>query len=210
MKKIALFTAFIFLGTVAFGSVVMAKTSAYTPAAPMQGSKLEKYSGMFEKVDEAKRDAWELASLVSVAYAASSSSVTCSTAKRGFIDFDAYGIVVNNANGKLLGSVTDILVSRSDPDNTLAVVNIGSASDYPERLWYGDSAGLTPVPMTALKFSESTSGKPEFVLNSTESTLEAAPLFDATKIDNSQYDIQLYRRYGVQPYWAEECVTHGK
>jgi ribosomal 30S subunit maturation factor RimM len=173
-------------------------------------SKLEKYDRMFEKVDEAKRDALELASLVSVGYVAANSLTKCSTEKHGFMDFDMYGVPVRNPEGELLGSITDILMSQREPDNVIAVLNIGSSSDYSERLWYGDSGGLTLVPMTALKFSETKSGKPEFVMMSTEAKLEAAPFFDATKIDNPQYDIQLYRHYGVQPYWTEECVPQGK
>lgn len=101
-------------------------------------------------------------------------------------------------------------MSKRDHDNAFAVINIGSSSDYPERLWYGDSRGLTLVPMAALKVSETKSGKLDIVLHSTEAKLEAAPLFDATKIDNPQYETHLYRYYGIQPYWAEECSVHGK
>jgi hypothetical protein len=64
--------------------------------------------------------------------------------------------------------------------------------------------------MAALKFPETRSGRLDIVLNSTEAKLEAAPLFDAIKIDNSQYEVQLYRYYGVHPYWTEECMVHGK
>ncbi len=190
-------------------------TNAYArgagaPVGPSQESKIEKYNDTFEKIDEAKRDALQLASLLSVGYVAANSLTPCSPGERGFITFDMYGVPVRNSAGEFLGSITDILMSNENRENALAVINIGSASDYPERLWYGDSAGLTLVPMAALKFSEKQSGKPEFVLNSTMAKLEAAPLFDATKIDNSQYDIQLYRHYGIQPYWAEECATQEK
>ena len=211
MKKVVSLTVVTFLMLIVFGSMAMAKQDrSSTSVVPAEQSKLEKYSGMYEKVDVAKRDALALASLLSVSYVAAYSSATCSTGKPGFMAFDMYGVPVKNSDGEFLGSITDILTSNRDPHNALAVINIGSSSDYSERLWYGDSGGLTLVPMTALKFSETKSGKLEFVLNSTEAKLEAAPLFDATKIDNSQYDIQLYKHYGVQPYWAEECVPHGK
>lgn len=211
MKRVVSLTVVTFLIMMLFGSMAMAKqNSSSTPVGPGQQSKLEKFSGVGNTVDEVKRDAFALASLLSISYVAANSSATCSPEKRGFMAFDTYGVPVKNSEGELLGSITDILMSKSDHENALAVINIGSSSDYSERLWYGDSGGLTLVPMTALKFSETKSGKLEFVLNSTEAKLEAAPLFDATKIDNSQYDIQLYRHYGVQPYWAEECVTRGK
>jgi len=211
MRKMLLLTLAIFLSTAVFGQIVMAKKeSAYPPASSAQGSKLEKYTGMYEKVDEAKRNTLALASLLSIGYIAADSPVTCSTGKLDFMDFNAYGVPVRNSNGKLLGSTTDILMSRDNPDHAFAVVNIGSASDYTERLWYGDSAGLTLVPMAALKFSQTKAGRMEFVLPTTEAKLEAAPFFDATKIGNSQYDVHLYRHYGVQPYWTDECGAHGK
>ncbi len=211
MRKIVLFTAIIFLATVAFGPMAMAKEkSACTPAGFAQEFKLEKYGRMFEKVNEAKRNAFAIASLLSAGYVAVNSYETCSAGKNGFITFDMYGVPVKNSEGRLLGSITDIWMSERDHDNAFAVINIGSFSDYPERLWYGDSAGLTLVPMTALKISETRSGKLDIVLNSTEAKLEAAALFDATKIINPQYEIHLYRYYGIQPYWAEECPVHGK
>jgi len=211
MKKMALLTAVTFLIMIVLGSTAMAKENpSSTPVGLAQQLKREGLSGVGNPVDEAKRNALELASLISVGYVASNSLTPCTAGKPGFMDFDAYGVPVRNSNGELLGSVTDILMSKSDHENALAVINIGSSSDYRERLWYGDSGGLTLVPMAALKFSETKSGGPQFVLNSTEAKLEAAPPFDATKIDNSQYDIELYRHYGLQPYWAEECVPHGK
>ena len=211
MKKVVSLTVVTFLMMMVFGSMAMAKQDRpSTSVVPGQKSKLEKYSGMYEKLDVAKRDALALASLLSVSYVAAYSSATCSTGKPGFMAFDMYEVPVKNSNGQFLGSITDLLTSNSDPHNALAVINVGSSSDYSERLWYGDSGGLTLVPMSALKFSETKSGGPQFVLNSTEVKLEAAPPFDATKIDNSQYDIQLYRDYGVQPYWAEECAAHGQ
>ena len=176
----------------------------YWTEAVGKESKLEKYNAMFEKVDEAKRDAFAFASLLSVAYIGSESSATCSPGKRGFIAFDMYGVPVRNSDGEFLGSITDILMSKRDHDNAFVIINIGSSSEY------GDSGGLTLVPMAALSFPETRSGKLGIVLNSTEANLEAAPPFDDTKIDNSQYEIQLDRYYGVQPYWTEECMAHGK
>lgn len=204
MEKVVSLTVVTFLIMMVSGPMTMAKQNpSSTPVGPAQQSKPEKSSGMGNTVDEVKRDAFALASLLSVGYVASHSLTPCSTGKPGFMAFDTYGVPVRNSNGELLGSITDILMSKSDHENALAVINIGSSSDYGERLWYGDSGGLTLVPMAALKFSETKSGKLEFVLNSTEAKLEAGPLFDATKIDNAQYDIQLYRHYGVQPYWTE-------
>jgi len=205
MKKMVTLTVVGFFIMMAFGSIVVAREkTAYASAAPALGSKLEKYNGMFKTVDEANRDALALASLLSVAYIGSDSYATCSPGKHGFIAFDMYGVPVKNSDGEFLGSITDILMSKRDYDNAFVVINIGSSGEY------GDSGGLTLVPMAALKFPETRSGKLEIVLNSTEAKLGAAPIFDDTKIDNSQYEIQLDRYYGVQPYWAEECPAHGK
>ncbi len=206
MRKIFVSSILIVFAAVAFGGAAMAnKKSGYIPAASTQGSKLGKYSGL-EKNDETQRNAFELASLLSIGYVASNSLTACSTGKTGFMDFDAYGVPVRSTDGELLGSITDIMVSNSDPENALAVINIGSDSDYTERLWFGDSAGLTVVPMTALKVSQGKLSQIEFVLNSTEAILEAAPPFDTTKMDSPQYDVQLYKYYGVEPYWTEECT----
>ena len=137
------------------------------------------------------------------AYTASDSFGTGSTGKSGFITFDMYGVPLKNAHGEFLGSISDIVLDKGDL-HAFALINIGSRGEY------GESGGLTPVPMVALKISQMKSGRLNIVLNDTEANLEDAPHFDATKIDNPQYEAEIYRYYGIQPYWTEKSVIYGK
>jgi len=166
-------------------------------------SELEKFSGMGNPVYGAKRDAFAFASLLGAAYTASNSFGTDSTGKSGFITFDMYGVPLKNAHGEFLGSISDIVLDKGDL-HAFALINIGSRGEY------GESGGLTPVPMVALKISQMKSGRLNIVLNDTEANLEDAPHFDATKIDNPQYEAEIYRYYGIQPYWTEKSVIYGK
>jgi hypothetical protein len=56
MKKTILITLVAFVATVAFASVVMAKYGAAVQSASAQESKLERFSGVIEKVDKANKD----------------------------------------------------------------------------------------------------------------------------------------------------------
>ncbi len=166
-------------------------------------SELEKFSGMGDTVYGAKRDAFAFASLLGAAYAASNSFGTDSTAKSGSFTFDMYGVPLKNAQGEFLGSISDIVLDKGDL-RAFALINIGSRGEY------GESGGLTPVPMVALKILQMKSGRLNIVLNDTEANLEDAPYFDAAKIDNPQYEAEIYRYYGIRPYWTEKSVVYGK
>jgi len=194
MRVMFLFTVVAFLATIAFGSIVMADEKS----APMQGSKLEIGGAMI--VDDAQRDALAIGSLLSAGYVVVNSYETCSLGKNGFISFDMFGVPVESPDGEFLGSVTNLLLNERDYDDAFAVINIGSSGGN------GESDRLIPVPMTALEISETESGELDIVLNSTKAELEAAPLFDATEIDNPRYETHVYGYYGVEPYWTEECA----
>ena len=194
MRGVLLFTVVAFLGALAFGSGV----TAHEKSAPMQGSKLEMGGGMI--VDDAQRDALAMGSLLSAGYVVVNSYEICSIGKNGFITFDMFGVPVESPDGEFLGSVMNLLLNERDYDDAFAVINIGSSGEN------GESDRLIPVPMTALEISETESGELDIVLNSTKAELEAAPLFDAKKIDSLRYDASIYGYYGIQPYWTEECA----
>ena len=194
MKGMFLFTVVAFLAAFVFGSVVMANEES----TPMQGSKLEMGGGM--GVDDAQRDALAMGSLLSAGYVVVNSYETCSIGKDGFITFDMFGVPVESPDGEFLGSVRNIMLNERDYDDAFAVIDIGNSGEN------GESDQLIPVPMTALEISETETGKLDIVLNSTEAELEAAPLFDATEIDDPRYDAHIYGYYGVEPYWTEECA----
>lgn len=186
MKGVVLFMAVAFLSMLAFGSIVMANEKS----VPMQGPKLEMVG--------AQRDALAIGSLLSAGYVVVNSYETCSLGKNGFITFDMFGVPVESPDGDILGSVRNIMLNERNYDGAFAVINIGSSRGR-----------LIPVPMTALEISEMASGKLDIVLNSTKAELEAAPLFDAAKIDSPRYETHIYGYYGIQPYWTEECSVHG-
>jgi len=197
MKKMVSLTVVVFLGMVVFGSMAMAKQNPpSTPIGPAQQSKLGKFSVASDTVDEAKKEGFAFASLLSAAYVASNSLAIDSREKGGFVTFNMCGVPLKNADGEFLGSISDIVLDKRDL-HAFALVNIGSHEEY------GESEGLTLIPMVVLKISEMKSGRLNVVLNSTETNLEYAPDFDATKIDNPQYETEIYRYYGVQPYWTE-------
>ena len=176
-----------FVAAVAFGSIVMAKEKSNSS---MQGSKLEMVGP--------QRDVLAMGSLLSAGYVVVNSYETCSLGKNGFVTFDMFGVPVESPDGDILGSVRNIMLNERDYDDAFAVINIGSSRGR-----------LIPVPMTALEISETQSGKLDIVLNSTKAQLEAAPLFDAAKIDSPRYETHIYGYYGIQPYWTEECSVRG-
>jgi hypothetical protein len=191
MRKMLLF-AVTFLTIVAFGSMVMAKQrAASNPVVSSQESKLEKSS--------AGRNTLAYASLMTVGFVASNWYAVGPEGNGGFMTFDMFGVPIKNPAGEFLGSITDILMDDTG-HNVFAITNIGSHYEY------GESGGLTAIPIAALKISETKPSKIHSVLNSTEMKLETAPIFDPTKIDNPRYEAQIYKYYSIQPYWT---ASHG-
>lgn len=182
----------------------MAMAQEKSTHTPMGSSKMEKQGSMPGRVFESERGALAMGSLLSAGYVVVNSYAVCpSTGKSGFRTFNMFGVPVRNPKGEFLGSAAGLLLNNRNYDDAFAVINVGSSHGD------GGKGRFIAVPMTALKISETESGKLDIMLNSTESKLEAAPLFDGSKMDNPQYEIHLYRYYGLQPYWAEECVVPG-
>ena len=113
-----------------------------------------------------------------------------------FSTFDLIGAPVKNQRGELLGLVSWVEVDSAG--DAIAIVNHGPDA------YYGDGGGYTPVPIKALRISEPAAGHLTVVLNSNEKKLESAPAYDPTRGHDRQYETQVYRFYGLQPYWTEE------
>jgi len=119
--------------------------------------------------------------------------------KAGFMTFDTFDLIgapVKNTRGELLGLVSWVEVDSAG--DAIAIINHGSDA------YYGDGGGYTPVPIKALRISEPTAGHLAVVLNSNDKKLESAPAYDPTRDNDRPYETQVYRYYGLQPYWTEE------
>ncbi len=96
------------------------------------------------------------------------------------------GAEVQAPQGKMLGEVNDLVISSRNGRLVFAIVSCNS--------------GKTAIPYTLLsRKSENT-----FVLNVTESKLAAAPGFNRYgDLDNRAYATNIYKYFGVEPFWTE-------
>jgi hypothetical protein len=105
------------------------------------------------------------------------------------------GVAVRNPHGELLGLVNEIIVDSEG--HAFAIVNHG---DYDI---YGEGGVNTPVPIAALRISETHSGKERIVLNTDMEHLDFAPYYNPMKVNDRQYEANIYTYFGLQPYWTE-------
>jgi sporulation protein YlmC with PRC-barrel domain len=110
--------------------------------------------------------------------------------------FDLYentrlmGAEVRTTKGEEVGNVNDLVVDSSDGHIAFVVL-----SDIVGR---GDT--LVAVPFGAL----SRTGENVFVLNTTRKQLASAPSFNGhADLSNLSYAENVYRYFGLQPYWTE-------
>ncbi len=140
-----------------------------------------------------------LVSLLSVGLAASASHAAGPMAKGGFTIFNNYdliGVAVKNPQGRFLGLINEVLIGSDG--QAFAVVNHGD-SDL-----YGESGVNTPVPIAALRISETKSGKEIVVLNTDTEHMDFAPYLDPTENHDRQYEARIDRYFGIQPAWSHE------
>ena len=146
-----------------------------------------------------------LAALLTLGLAASGAFAAAPMGQGGFMSFDSrdlIGAIVENPQGEVVGLISQVWVDTGG--HAFAVLNHGSTE------YYGEGGGYTPVPFEALQVTEPMAGQVSAVLNSDEKRLEAAPAFNPMAGDR-QYEADVYRYYGIQPYWtqADECFTEG-
>jgi hypothetical protein len=137
--------------------------------------------------------------LLSIGLAASASYAAGTTGKSGFMTFDSFdliGVPVKNPQGRFLGLVTEVMVDSNG--QAFAIVNHG---DYD---LYGEGGVNTPVPIAALRISETKPGKEMIVLNTDTEHMDFAPYLDPTKVNNPQYEANVDLYFGIQPSWTEE------
>ncbi len=137
--------------------------------------------------------------LLSIGLAAPASYAAGSIGKGGLITFnssDLIGVSVKNSQGRFLGLVNGVMIASDG--KAFAIVNHG---DYD---LYGPGGVNTPVPIAALRISETNSGKEKIVLNTDTEHMDFAPYLDPTKANSPQYEANIDEYFGIQPSWTEE------
>jgi hypothetical protein len=140
-----------------------------------------------------------LVTLLSVGLVASASYARGPMGKSWFTTFDSYdliGVPVKNPQGRFLGLVNGIMIGSDG--QAFAIVNHG---DYD---LYGEGGVNTPVPIAALRISETKLGKEKIVLNTDTEHMVFAPYLDPTKSHDRQYEANIDRYFGVRPSWGLE------
>lgn len=135
--------------------------------------------------------------LLSIGLVASAAYARGPIGKSGFMTFnsmDLVGVSVKNPQGRFLGLVNGIEVDSGG--HAFAIVNHG---DYD---LYGSSGVNSPVPLEALKISETKAGKVNIVLNEDTEHMDFAPYLNPFKTSSRQNEANIYEYYGVQPYWT--------
>ena len=140
-----------------------------------------------------------LVALLSVGLAASAAHAAGPMGKGGFMTFNSFdliGVAVRNPQARYLGLVNGIMIGSDG--QAFAIVNHG---DYD---LYGPGGVNTPVPIAALRISETKYGKEKIVLNTDTEHMDFAPYLDPTKSHDRQYEANIDRYFGIQPSWTEE------
>ena len=139
-----------------------------------------------------------LVALLSVGLAASAAHAAGPMGKGGFMTFNSFdliGVPVKNSHGRFLGLVDGVMIGSDG--QAFAVVNHG---DYD---LYGEGGVNTPVPIAALRISETKSGKERIVLNTDTEHMDFAPYLDPAKSNDRKYEASIDRYFGVQPSWSK-------
>jgi len=100
-------------------------------------------------------------------------------------------MVVRNSQGEDLGRLQDVVIDTQG-HVPFAVINHGG--------YLGVGGKLVAVPFGALSFDAA--GK-HLVLNTTKQKLDSAPAFKASDLANQKWAEDMYRYFGLQPYWTE-------
>ena len=107
--------------------------------------------------------------------------------ERAYALSELKGSHVNNMQGEDLGTVDDFVI---DTDGRVEFAILS----------YADK--LVAVPFDAITYDQS---EKRFSLNMSKERIESAPAFDkTTDLYRSAWADDIYRYYGIQPYWGEE------
>ena len=98
------------------------------------------------------------------------------------------GASVQLSSGEAAGEIHDFLIDSSDGRIAFLVL-----SDVPAR----------PATFIAVPFAELSIRENGFVLNATNEQLAFAVGFDESELNNMRWAENVYRHFGLEPYWTE-------
>lgn len=101
------------------------------------------------------------------------------------------GSLVVNAQEEYLGKIDDFVIDKTG-HISFAILSHGG--------FLGIGRKLVAVPFGALSYDSTHS---YFVLDISRERLESAPEFDRTRFANPTWAEDVYRFFGLQPYWTE-------
>jgi sporulation protein YlmC with PRC-barrel domain len=106
---------------------------------------------------------------------------------RAYALSDIKGSQVKNMQGEDLGTLDDFVI---DTDGRVGFAILSHADK------------LVAVPFDAITYDQS---EKRLSLNMSKERIESAPAFDkSTDLSRSAWTDEIFRYYGVQPYWGEE------
>ena len=105
------------------------------------------------------------------------------------------GASVQDSHGEFVGIVNQVLIDSGG--HAFAVINHG---DYD---LYGTGGVNTPVPFEVLRWTKGASGADKVVFTMDMEHLDFAPYLNPANPLTRQSEGNIYRYYGVEPYWTE-------
>ncbi len=142
-----------------------------------------------------------LVSFLSVGLLVSNSYAARTAGRSGFMMFnssDLIGASVKDSYGYLTGIVNEVMVDSAG--HAFAIVNHGEAD------LYGENGVNTPVPFQELRISRTKGGQDIVILKIDMEHLDLAPYLDPLHMNSRQYEANIYKYYGIAPYWTENGV----
>lgn len=103
------------------------------------------------------------------------------------------GAEVQLSSGEATGRIDDLVINGSDGTIPLLVL-----SGVPDR-----ESSFVAVPFADLSIGTGN----VFVLNTDREMLVLAPSFTTSDLNNTRYAGDVYRYFGVEPYWSEEGMA---
>ncbi len=117
-------------------------------------------------------------------------------ARSGFTTYDTLNLVgstVKARDGVELGTIYDLVLDSNGRVDFAAVLP-PYADEY--------TGGPVVVPFSTLKITKANSPEVSVVFNADKQEFYRGPIFGSTNFDNPQEIAQVYRHYGVAPYWT--------
>jgi sporulation protein YlmC with PRC-barrel domain len=107
------------------------------------------------------------------------------------------GNQVQTPDGEVVGTITDFVFDSSG-QSVFAILYQGDREDF-------DFARHVAVPFRLLSITENEPALPTVIVNVDKEVLFAAPAYDRnTEMSWSDWGQDVYRYYGLQPYWTME------